>query len=90
MRWRLRAPSHHLRALLLAAAEILRGQRDERLADVIAALVVALDRADEIADRLGIAERDDRGRRGGDDLWIRRVHGATRAGERLRLSSWTG
>ena len=68
-----------LAPLALARAEVLRGQRDERAARVLAAAVGALDRADQIGDRLDVAELDDRRGRRGDDLRIGRVDRAARA-----------
>src|SRR5687768_5983104 len=66
---------------LFGRAEVLRGERDERFACEVTAAIGALDDADEIGDRVGVAELDDGGSRGAYDFGIVGVHGAARTHE---------
>src|SRR5262249_37804943 len=72
-----------LARFLLARAEVLGGERDQRLARVLAVAIAALDDRDQIGNGLDVAELEESGRRSEHDLGVARVKGAARADERV-------
>jgi hypothetical protein len=91
MRWRFAAVSYHLRHLRPDSPEVLRGERDQRLAHVLGAAIRAFDRVDQLVDRRDIAELDDRLRRcatisGSSALTARRAFASACVEVRDRIS----